>query len=193
MITDFFPWMPDWDAGVTMRYKFDTAIAQSETGNEANRTPLYDKPKRTQTIRSFSPDYRASIENFLRKMHADFFQVPVFTEPIMPVPGGIYKWGDSLKNVTAFWTKGGNLALFNLNNLCSKILMVDLTDYANAELHTFTGATDDVMTIGGAFTNDFILGKTVYFPVMQSYVNSYGDTMATPGLVDTDLVLEEYY
>ena len=44
-----------------------------------------------------------------------------------------------------------------------------------------------------AFTNDFILGKTVYFPVMQSYVNSYGDTMATPGLVDTDLVLEEYY
>ena len=194
MITDFFPWLPDWGAGVTMKYRFDTVVNSSETGNDISRAPLYDKPKRTQTVKAFSPDYATRIDNFLRSMHADFFQVPVFTEPIMPVPGSGLSWGDSLKNQANVSVEFDTFWFWNLNTLASKVLVVDLTEYANSELHDLVGLfAGPTLRIGGAFVKDFILGKTAYYPVMQAYVNGYGDTLATPTLIDHDLVFEEYF
>ena len=194
MITDYFPWLPDWQGGVTMKYKFDTVISSSETGNDINRAPLYDKPKRTQTVRMFSPDYMTAIENFLRSMHADFFQVPIFSEPIMPVPGGGLTWGDNLKNQALVSTNPGLTDFFNLYNLATKILMIDLTNYNNAELHALVGTPfGNSLNIGGTFTNNFYLGKTAYYPVFEAYVNGYGDTLATPKLQDSDLIFEEWF
>ena len=188
--TDFFSFLPDWQTGIKIKYRFDTVIDSCETGNEQARIPLYSKMRRTLNCTHFSPMYMIQIENFLRKFHADFFQVPIFNEPIFPV--GVY--GTLLKNVTTIQIATGLLSKFNLNNLCSKILMVDTTNETNAELHTLVSVdTDSQMTIGGTFTKDFIMGNTVYFPVMQAYTNGFSDTMATEKLQDTALTFEEYY
>lgn len=193
--TDIFSWLPDMTGGIAMKYKFDTIINRSETGNDISRVPLYDKPKRTQSLKmfSFADKYLSAIENFLRYKYADFFQVPVFSEPITPIPGNGKTWGDSLKNVTTISTDAGLNSLFNLVNLTTNILMIDATNQNNAELHTFVSNTDTSLTIGGAFTNNFYLGKTVYYPVFQSYNNGFSDSIVTPALEDTSLIFEEYF
>ena len=55
--TDIFSWLPDMTGGIAMKYKFDTIINRSETGNDISRVPLYDKPKRTQSLKMFSHNY----------------------------------------------------------------------------------------------------------------------------------------
>jgi hypothetical protein len=189
MITDCFSWLPDWTNGIEMKYKFDTVINAGETGNEQARMPLLAAMKRSMTITQFSPDYLSNIENFLRKMHADFFQLPIFTEPIIPVS----TFGTNLKNVTAVQSKG-LLDNFNLNNLCDHVLMISLQDQNISELHTLVSVDSDTqMTIGGAFALDFFLGNTVYFPVMKVYTNEFSDDITTPQLVDSSLTFEEYF
>lgn len=192
--TDLFSWLPDWQSGITLRYRHDTSINRSETGNDISRAPLYDKMKRTQTARIFSPEYRISIENFLRSMHADFFQVPIFSEPIVPVAGNGLVFGDSLKNITVIATKPGLNSRWNLKTLCTHILMIDLTNQNNAELHTLVAVLSDAsLEIGGAFSKDFYLGATVYYPVFTAYTDSWGDTLASTVLIDTDLVFQEHF
>ena len=188
-VTDCFSWLPDWTNGIEMKYRFDTVINAGETGNEQARMPLYEKMKRSISCMSFSPDYLSNIENFLRKMHADFFQMPLFAEPIVPIG----TFGSNLKNVTAVQSKG-LLDNFNLNNNCKNIMMIDLQNYNRSELHTFVSVDSDTqMTIGGTFTLDFYLGNTIYFPVMQTYTNEFSDNILTPQLVDSSLVFEEYF
>jgi len=187
--TDLFSWLPDWTNGVGMKYRHNTVVDTCETGNEQARMPLYEKMKRTMTCRHFSPEYLTNIENFLRKMHANFFQVPLFSESIIPV--GVF--GSSLKNVTSVQSKG-LLSNFNLNNLCQNVMMIDLQNYNRAELHTLVSVDNNTQfTIGGAFVLDFSLGNTVYYPVMLAYTNSFSDTLVTTHLEDTDLVFEEYF
>jgi hypothetical protein len=189
MNTDCFSWLPDWTNGIEMKYRFDTVINAGETGNEQARIPLYENMKRSISITSFSPDYLSNIENFLRKMHADFFQLPIFTEPIMPI--GIF--GSNLSGVTAVQSKG-LLNNFNLNNLCDHILMINLQDHNVSELHTLVSVDSDTqMTIGGAFGLDFYLGKTVYFPLMTAYTNEFSDDITTPQIVDSTLTFEEHF
>lgn len=184
-----FPWLPDWGNGVEMKYKFDTVIDVSETGNEQARAPLFSKIKRVQSCKHFSPSYLSNIENFLRSMHASNFYVPIFTEPIIPI-GTI---GISLKSVTSI-TSEGLSSLFNLNNLCSFILMVDLSNQNNFELHSLASVNSDTqMTIGGPFINNFYLGKTIYFPVMNAYNNGFSDSIDTPAIVDSALIFEEFF
>ena len=184
-----FPWLPDWGNGVEMKYRFDTVIDVSETGNEQARSPLFSKIKRTQSCKHFSPSYLSNIENYLRSMHASNFYVPIFTEPIIPI-GTI---GTSLKSVTSI-TSEGLSSLFNLNNLCSFILMVDLSNQNNFELHSLASVNSDTkITIGGPFINNFYLGKTVYFPVMNAYNNGFSDSIDTPAIVDSALVFEEFF
>ena len=187
--TDFFPWLPDWSTAVTITYRNDTVINQSETGNEQSRFPLYNLPKRKITCTHFSPDNMVNIENFLRKFHADFFQVPIFTEPILPI--GVE--GSSLKNVTAIQSTE-LLSKYNLNNLCSHVLIYNISNPALSELHTLISVDSDTqMTIGGTFTNDFTIGNTMYFPVMQAYTDGFDDTMTTRDYQDTALVFQEYF
>ena len=76
--SDFFPWLPDWGAGVGMKYRFDTVIDSGETGNEQARLPLFNTLKRTQSCTHFSPEYLSNIETFLREHHADFFPSSYF-------------------------------------------------------------------------------------------------------------------
>jgi hypothetical protein len=187
--TDVFSWLPDWINGIDIKYRFDTVINVGETGNEQARMPLYERIKRSITLTQFSPDYLSNIENFLRKMHADFFQLPIFPEAIMPVG----TFGSNLSGVTAVQSKG-LLDNFNLNNLCNHVLMVDLQDNNRSELHTLVSVDSDTqMTIGGAFALDFFLGNTVYFPVMKVYTNEFSDDITTPQLVDSSLTFEEYF
>jgi hypothetical protein len=184
-----FPWLPDWGDGLEMRYRFDTVIDVSETGNEQARAPIYSKIKRVLSCKHFSPSYLSNIENFLRSMHASSFYVPVFTEPIIPI--GII--GTSLNGVTSIVSEN-LLSLFNLNNLCSLVLMVDLSNYNNFELHSLVSINSNTsMTIGGPFLGAFYLGKTVYFPVMAAYNNGFSDSIDTPTLVDSSLVFEEFF
>lgn len=187
--TDCFSWLPDWQSGIEMKYKFDTVINAGETGNEQARMPLYEKLKRSLTIIQFSPDYLSNIENFLRKMHADFFQMPLFFEPIVPVG----TFGSNLNGVTAVQSQG-LLSNFNLNNLADHILMIDLNNQNRSELHTLVSVNSDTqMTIGSAFILDFYLGTTIYFPVMKAYTNEFSDDITTPQIVDSSLTFEEFF
>ena len=189
-ITDCFSWLPDWQYGIEMKYKLDTVINVSETGNEQSRIPLLEKMKRTMTCKHFSPDYLTNIENFLRKMHADFFQIPIFSEPIIPVG----TFGSNLKNVYIVQCKDITHH-WNLNNLCTKILMIDLQNNNRAELHNLGSKGSDWIGIYmvDTFVLNFYLGNTVYFPVMTVYNNKLEDTLVTTQLMDTDLVFEEYF
>jgi hypothetical protein len=186
--TDGFSWLPDWQYGIDIKYKHDTVINASETGNEQSRIPLLEKMKRTLTCKHFSPDYLTNIENFLRKMHADFFQIPIFSEPIIPI--GVF--GSNLKNV-AVVTCEDITHHWNLNNLCSNILMVSLQNQNVSELHSLNSKGADWFMINGPWVLDFYLGNTVYFPVMSAYNNQIADTLLSTQLIDTDLIFEEYF
>jgi hypothetical protein len=146
--------------------------------------------KRTQTCTMFSPKYLANIEHFLRKMHADFFVVPIFSEPITPV--GTH--GANLRNVHAVTVEPGIESYFNLVNLCSDIMIVDRIDQKIAELHTLTSVDSDTqLTIGGTFYRDFYIGRTLYFPCMRAYSNSLSDALVTTVLCDTEITFEEHF
>lgn len=188
--SDLFSWLPDWGASLRISYRFDTVINSSEPGAEQSRIPLYSTMKRTMSCTMFSPQYLANIENFLRKMHADFFIVPLFPEPITPT--GTH--GASLRNVHAVAVEAGVQSYFNLNNLCSDIMMVDRIDQKIAELHTLTSVDSDTqITIGGTFYRDFYIGRTLYFPCMRAYVNDIADALATTALCDTEITFEEHF
>ena len=108
------------------------------------------------------------------------------------VPVGTF--GAPLADVFTVSTKPGLLSHFNLNNLCSLVLAIDLQDPANAELHSLTSVDNDYQfTIGGAFEDDFFIGNTVYYPCMLAYVNEFSGVLTTPSLEDTTLIFEEYF
>lgn len=190
--TDVFSWLPDFQGGFKMKYRFDTVVNTSETGNDISRSPLYDKPKRTLSMKMFSPAVVADIENFLRQHHADFFQVLIPSEPIAPVPGAGQSWGDNIKTLSLIAASAGLGSYFNLS-FASKAVLVDLKNQNHSELHTLSSFFDIGIQLGEAITSDFYLGNTVIYPVFPAYGNQFSDTLTTPALEDTDLIFEEYY
>jgi hypothetical protein len=187
--SDVFPWLPNWKAPVTINYRFDTVINSSEPGAEQSRIPLYSTVKRSISCSMFSPKYMPAIENFVRRMHADFFMSPIFTEPIYPI-GTI---GESLSGATSIATDPGLLNKFNFSNLCNRVVLIDSTNYDSFELHTLESHSNSGMVISGPVVSNFYIGRTIIFPCMRAYINNFFDNIATTTLSDTDVVFEEYF
>jgi len=186
---DLFSWLPDWLNGIEIKYRLDTVIDSSEAGSEQARIPLFEKAKRSITTKHYSPEYLSNIENFLRKMHADFFQVPIFSEPIMPAG---FAFGHDMKNEWMVTCEDISHH-FNFNHLCSDVIMIDLKNQNRAEIHNVSDIGLGWFSLGGTFSLDFYFGSVVYYPVMRAYLNQLSDSIATPELVDTDLTFEEYF
>lgn len=188
--SDVFPWQPDWQNSVSISYRFDTVINSSEPGAEQSRIPLYSTMKRSMSCSVFSPGDMPAIENFMRRMHADFFMAPIFVEPIYPIGN----FGESLAGATSIVAASGLLQKFNFVNLCNRVVLIDTSNPNIFELHTLESISGNTgFVISGPVILDFYIGRTVCFPCMRAYINNFFDNIATTALADTEITFEEYF
>ncbi len=183
-LNDVFKWFPDWGNDVTVEYQFQTVISTLEHRKE-QRKALVSIPFRKEsfTITEKGSSVPAMMD-FLRKFQGAFFQVPLFTEPIIPV-GNI-----NLQNQYRIDTNS-ILDYYNTMNCMECVAFFDLNEKIEPEIKGIDGIFLDGLILSSELIGAFDGSSTIIYPLIYSYLLDKSHEAITDQLFSCKLSFQE--
>lgn len=182
LTTPMLPFLPDWANGVRVRYKFRTAISWTRRQHEQRKSLLL-KPRREMHY-SFllQTDQAERFWNFLVSVQAEYFLVPVVSEPIMTTDASTpYYAGNELYPVESTLQHFNFLNFFNATYGGTGVVgLYDLRQQTEAQAHVATSVVhqggDILTTLGDRIVmvapgllpiEEFAKATTVIYPMLM--------------------------
>jgi hypothetical protein len=156
--------LPNWAQAVQVQYLFETVIGQTRRFIEQRKAAL-PRPRRTLSFLVQESKETTRVEMFLREKHSDFFYVPVYSEPLVPVGAGSMV---GLSTVTVPST----VNLYSLNNLTSFVVLIDIKDPTLREVIPLTTVGGTTLILANTVAGAFDFARTRIFPAMVAYIES---------------------
>lgn len=174
---------PNWGPGIQINYSFETAMFQTPRFREQRR-PLMDTPYRQAYLRYLSYDTEAHRFFYvLAYGHDKIFGVPIYNE--------MMRASDIPNGGTVITTTTATTDMYNLNNLCSHIAIVDHNNNLS-EIKEFSSIGTNSITVSQAITGTYNVNTTLIYPVFFASVTSLQKSHATDDVETIEIEFGEF-
>lgn len=180
-----FDFEPNWKDKVNIGYTFLTSVKPSKLLKE-QRKAFFTDLKRTE---SFSVDLASNADrlfNTLQMGNSVPFYLPIFTEALIPDGVGNLQGLDVIP-VNDFTN------YYNLNNLTTQLMLVDLTRAEKSEIVTISSLATPNINLDAVISGLFPLKTTVVYPIMLATCSAKRVSDVTDGVTSYDLEFSEYF
>ena len=183
--SSLFYFLPNWKFPVSLSYLFKTIITETRTKVE-QRKALLPKPIRRESFVVTENDTYEEVWNYLIQLHASDLYIPIYTEPCKPSGSGSLIGLFDIP-VNSVWHN------YNLRNLTTFVLVIDLRETITAEVH-FLGAaiTANQITLADAIAGNFQAETTIIYPLFHCYLSSKERKELTDKMTQFNLEFTEY-
>lgn len=174
---------PDWRAKVRIGYRFKTAMAQNERLHEQRR-PLSHTVERTlQVDMVVDGNIATKVANLLRYGHDKVFACPIYPERMLPTT--------LTQGTTAVVLSTATTKMWNLNNQCTRILIVDHAA-GTTEVKTIDSVAANQINTTSEIQGSFTPATSTVYPVFLGVAKAPKLKHETDTVARIGLSFEEY-
>ena len=175
---------PNWAAGVTITYSFETVMFATERLREQRR-PLRTRVRRGLAITFLTTDNAAlKLRNLVIYGHDKAFACPIFPEK-MDV-------STCTQGTTAIVLTSSTTDKWNLNTQCQRVILVDHDAGANEIKTIDTIAANEITTVADIQTA-FTPATTLCYPVFIGTLKNVNEKHHSNNVTEIKLSFEEFY
>jgi hypothetical protein len=179
--------MPNWKFAVSLQYGFSTVVTRKRRKGE-QRKALYGLPMRIQEFSVTDNKEHSLIWHYLISIRGRQIILPIFSEPCKP------RSYSELTGETIVYFKNYIPGYYNLRELTTQMIIVDLTDTRNNELLTIRRVhpTNRAVEFTSGIVDTFLGSGCVLFPIYNCYLTKKKRTDYSDTMTKIDLEFTEY-
>ena len=180
-----FDFEPNWNCEPKVTYSFLTVIAKAKLMTE-QRKALLPAIKRSESFTVDIAVNAARVQNVLQAGNSVPFYLPIFTEALIPTATG------NLNALTTITVQSFS-SYYNLNNLTTYLMLIDLTRTEISEIVTVGSLVNPDLNLTTGVVGTFPAKTTVIYPIMFAACNNKQITDITDKVISYDLNFTEFY
>jgi hypothetical protein len=163
-----FPFLPNWDKGITMSYSYDTVISTSEKGTE-QRSPMRNYPYRKESFSLLDNSIIPNVLIYLKTFKDSYLDLPIFTEQTLITDAG------NLNGLSRLNTSDTSFMYnaYSVENIIDMVL-VTTTFVAPGPLFIIDLKTGLYQFIAAPYNNKHALKYFDFYPALNT--NLMGET-----------------
>jgi len=194
-LVSLFAWEPNWNTGVSMKYRYNTVISTTRLLQE-QRKPLLAKPLRTETFSVLDDDpvFSSKLEGYFKKYHAKQILIPLYTEPVMI---DTTRSATTLNGLTALPVINRIADCYNFLNWAKLAVIIDIKGTLTAELISLSDisatAGNWTVTASGSVATAYPANRCVMYPILEAVLDTKTITDHTDTVTEFEFTFKEVF
>jgi hypothetical protein len=174
---------PNWGAHVKISYSFETVLALNDRLVEQRR-PLRHELRRTLQFEFIEVGHAAhKVNHLLQYGHDKVFACPIYPELMVPAT--------LTQGTTAIVTSTTTTKLWNLNNACTRVMIVDHINGQN-EIKIISSIAANQINTTSTIQGTFTVATSTVYPVFLGVLKRHKVTHHAADTQKIALTFEEY-